>query len=165
MRVAVGLGGNLGDRYANLDAARRSLEGLPGASRFVFSSLYETAPVDAPLGTTQPDYLNAVAVFDLPAQSAAALVSALLALEADLGRHRGALRNEARTVDLDLLWIEGETSSDPAARVPHPRLHQRPFALIPLLEVLPGARDPAGMAYADHLARLDASGVKLARRW
>ncbi len=165
MRVAVGLGGNLGDRFANLDAARRLLERLPGATRFMFSSLYETAPVDAPGGVAQPDYLNAVAVFDVPAQSPRALVSALLALEAELGRRRGALRNEARTVDLDLLWIEGQTSDDPAAEVPHPRLHQRPFALVPLLELLPDARDPAGTAYADHLARLDATGVELARGW
>lgn len=164
MRVAVGLGGNLGDRHANLDAARRALEALPGASGFRWSSIYETAPVGAP--DAQPDYLNAVAVFELsPRRSPRALVQALLAIEVELGRTRGPVRNVARTVDLDLLWIEGERSADPAATVPHPRLAERPFALVPLVEVLPAVLDPEGRPYVDHLARLDASSVRLARRW
>lgn len=164
MRVAVGLGGNLGDRHANLDAARRALEALPGASAFRWSSIYETAPVGAP--EPQPDYLNAVAVFELhPRRSARALVQALLAIEAELGRRRGPVRNVARTVDLDLLWIEGERSDDPEAIVPHPRLSERPFALVPLVEVMPLVIAPDGRRYVDLLARLDASAVRLARRW
>ncbi len=157
MRVAIGLGGNLGDRRANLDAARRALIGLPGTRAHRFSSLYETEAVGPP----QPPYLNAVAVVELePTRSPRSMVAALLAVEHELGRVRPAERDAPRTVDLDLLWMEGVVSRHKDAEVPHPRLHLRAFALVPLVEVLPEALDPAGVSYTTHLAGLDPSSVR-----
>ena len=69
------------------------------------------------------------------------------------------MRWEARTVDLDVLWIEGEAVAEPGLTVPHPRLVERSFALRPLLDVAPDAGDPAGAAYAD----LPAASAPLAR--
>ena len=156
MRVAIGLGGNLGDRRANLDAARRALLGLPGTSEHRFSSLYETKAVGPP----QPDYLNAVAVLRAdPPRSPRSIVAALLAIERVLGRDRPPGRDAPRSVDLDLLWMEGVVSAHEDAEVPHPRLHLRAFALVPLVEVLPEAADPAGVSYRTHLDRIDRSTV------
>jgi 2-amino-4-hydroxy-6-hydroxymethyldihydropteridine diphosphokinase len=77
------------------------------------------------------------------------LLDALLAIEAKLGRVRGGERFGPRTLDLDVLWIEGHVEEGPRLVVPHPRLRERAFAVIPLLEVAPGARDPrTGEAYA-----------------
>jgi 2-amino-4-hydroxy-6-hydroxymethyldihydropteridine diphosphokinase len=81
--------------------------------------------------------------------SAAENVERLLAIEAELGRVR-TVRWGPRVIDLDLLWIDGEVSEDPRAEVPHPRLHERSFALAPLLELVPGARDPrTGLPFPD----------------
>jgi 2-amino-4-hydroxy-6-hydroxymethyldihydropteridine diphosphokinase len=87
----------------------------------------------------------------------------LLEIELSFGRTR-AERNAPRTLDLDLLWMEGGVVVSGLAGsdlvVPHPRLHERPFALIPLLEVVPDAADPAtGKLYATILAELGTEGV------
>jgi 2-amino-4-hydroxy-6-hydroxymethyldihydropteridine diphosphokinase len=103
-----------------------------------------TAPVGGP---PQPEYFNAAArvAFDGEPE---ALLDALLAIEARLGRVR-AERNGPRTIDLDVLWIEGVAHQSARLEVPHPRLRERAFALVPLLEVAPGARDPrSGETYA-----------------
>jgi 2-amino-4-hydroxy-6-hydroxymethyldihydropteridine diphosphokinase len=150
--AVVGLGSNLGDRRATLSAAARELETF---GRVVArSALYETDPVGPP----QPRYLNAAVLFQTHL-TAEPLLEALLAVEAKLGRIRRE-RWGPRVIDLDILWVDGESVRTPALTVPHPSLRERPFALRPLLDVAPSARDPNdGTAYAAVLTSLDATGV------
>lgn len=132
MLAVVGLGGNLGDRLGTLRAAASRVAEL-GVVR-ARSTVYETAPVGGP---PQPPYLNAALALDT-ALSPDELMRALLAIEASLGRVR-AEKNGPRTIDLDLLWIDGVTLRTKDLEVPHPRLLSRAFALGPLLEVAPAA--------------------------
>ena len=134
VRAVVGFGANLGDRLATLRAALRELATLTRVAKT--SHVYATAPVGPP----QPEYLNAAALVEWEG-SAEALLDALLGIEAKLGRVRGE-RFGPRTVDLDVLWIEGLVEEGERLVVPHPRLKERGFALVPLLEVAPDARDP-----------------------
>jgi 2-amino-4-hydroxy-6-hydroxymethyldihydropteridine diphosphokinase len=132
----VGLGANLGDAAATLRDALRELSGLEHSRLVRASSLYRSAPVDAP----GPDYLNAVAAIET-ALAPEALLAALQAIERGHGRVRIA-RNAPRTLDLDLL-LYGEREIDgPGLTVPHPRLHLRAFVLEPLLEIAPQVRHP-----------------------
>jgi 2-amino-4-hydroxy-6-hydroxymethyldihydropteridine diphosphokinase len=107
--------------------------------------VYETDPVDAP----PPSYLNAAVLLACGLEPED-LMQQLLAIEALMGRVR-AERNAPRTIDLDVLWIENrEAIVTDSLVVPHPRLLERPFALVPLLDVAPLARDPVTKrAYAD----------------
>jgi 2-amino-4-hydroxy-6-hydroxymethyldihydropteridine diphosphokinase len=138
LRAVVGLGANLGDR---LGALRAAAARLPVVRR---SRVYETAPVGGP---PQPHYLNAAALVAFDGEPLA-LLDRLLAIEHELGRIRN-VKNGPRTIDLDLLWIDGRVIDEQRLVVPHPRLHERAFALAPLLDVAPGAVDPkTGAAYA-----------------
>jgi 2-amino-4-hydroxy-6-hydroxymethyldihydropteridine diphosphokinase len=142
--MVIGLGGNLGDRRATLARAVDALAADAAVRVVARSPLYETAPVGGP---PQGDYLNGALLVET-ALSAREVLERLLAVEQSLGRVRRE-RNGPRTVDLDLLWIEGEPVDEPGLEVPHPRLAERPFALRPLLDVAPDARDPrTGVAYA-----------------
>jgi 2-amino-4-hydroxy-6-hydroxymethyldihydropteridine diphosphokinase len=141
LRAVVGLGGNLGDALASMRLALAELARVADVE--ATSRVYATAPVGGP---PQPDYLNAAArvAFDGEPE---ALLDALLSIEARLGRVRGE-RNAPRTIDLDVLWIEGVAVKTARLEVPHPRLRERAFALVPMLEVAPGATDPGtGEAY------------------
>jgi 2-amino-4-hydroxy-6-hydroxymethyldihydropteridine diphosphokinase len=140
LRAVVGFGANLGDR---LGALRAAAARLPVVRR---SRVYETAPVGGP---PQPHYLNAAALVAFDGEPLA-LLDRLLAIELELGRVRDPdVKNGPRTIDLDLLWIDGGVVDDERLAVPHPRLHERAFALAPLLDVAPGAVDPrTGAAYA-----------------
>jgi len=132
----VGLGANLGDASAALDAAEAALDALPGTRVAASSPRYRTAPVDA----SGPDYLNAVAALDTDL-SAEALLAALHEIELRHGRER-PYRNAPRTLDLDLL-LHGETRIDlPHLVVPHPRLHERAFVLVPLADLAPDLEVP-----------------------
>ena len=129
----VGLGSNLGDREALI---RRAAE-LIGARRL--SSLLETEPWGY---ADQPRFLNAAVALDT-ALTPRELLDLLLAIEGRLGRTRGGPRFGPRTIDLDLLLYGEDQVDEPGLEVPHPRLHERLFALEPLLEldpalVLPG---------------------------
>jgi 2-amino-4-hydroxy-6-hydroxymethyldihydropteridine diphosphokinase len=158
--TVIGLGSNLGDRRATIEAAIDAIAKLPGVEIVARSTLWQTDPVGGP---PQPDFYNAaVAVRNrVPLDR---LMADLLAIEARFGRTRGE-RNAPRPLDLDLLWVEGKRvrisePGGPEVEVPHPRLHERPFALVPLLEVAPGAADPTtGKLYALLLAELGAEGV------
>jgi 2-amino-4-hydroxy-6-hydroxymethyldihydropteridine diphosphokinase len=132
--VVIGLGGNLGDRRATLAAAMAELSAIGGVR--AVSALYETAPVGPP----QPTYLNAAARVETPL-TPHALLLALLEIERRQGRERGE-KWGPRTLDLDILWIADTVVSTADLVVPHPRLRQRRFALVPLLDVAPDARDP-----------------------
>jgi len=127
----IGLGANLGDRTAALRTALAALAALPGTRLLRVSSLYRSAPVDA----GGPDYLNAVAEIatQLPPHD---LLAALQAIERAAGRER-PYRNAPRTLDLDIL-LYGDLRLDSATlMLPHPRLHDRAFVLLPLAELAP----------------------------
>jgi 2-amino-4-hydroxy-6-hydroxymethyldihydropteridine diphosphokinase len=147
VRAVVGFGANLGDRLATMRAAVRDLGQV--ARVVATSRVYETAPV----GPAQPRYLNAAALVSWE-RSPMDLLGELLAIEAKLGRVRGE-RWGPRTIDLDLLWAEGVALEGPQLTVPHPRLRERAFALVPMVEVAPDARDPrTGEAYAEIVSLL-----------
>jgi 2-amino-4-hydroxy-6-hydroxymethyldihydropteridine diphosphokinase len=139
----VGLGSNLGDRVAELDAALAALAALPATTLAAHSSYYESAPHDAPGG----DYLNAVARVRT-SLAPLELLRTLQAIEARRGRVR-PFDNAPRTLDLDLL-LYGELAIESAAlTLPHPRLHERAFVLVPLAEIAPTLVVPTHGAVAD----------------
>ncbi len=127
----VGLGANLGDAAATLQWAMRALAALPDSRPVAQSSLYRSTPVDA----DGPDYINAVAAINTTL-AAPLLLQSLQQLEHQAGRER-PYRNAPRTLDLDLLLYGSENINTPALQVPHPRLWQRAFVLLPLAEIAP----------------------------
>ncbi|EYF06470.1 2-amino-4-hydroxy-6-hydroxymethyldihydropteridine diphosphokinase [Chondromyces apiculatus] len=146
-RIVLGLGSNLGDRAATLRAAIAALRADPDLHLLAEAARYETPPAGGP---PQPRYLN-TALLLTTALSPPEILARTLAIEHAHGRVRpDPIRWGPRTLDIDLLWIEGETHDTPSLTVPHPRLRERPFALRPLLDVAPDARDPhTGAPYAD----------------
>ena len=146
-RIVIGLGSNLGDRLGTLTAAVDQLRAQRGVHVLKRSPIYESPPAGGP---PQGDYLNG-AVLIVTAEPARGILDWLLAIERSLGRVRpDAERWGPRTIDLDLLWIEGEAVAEPGLHVPHPRLAERTFALRPLLDIAPDAVDfRTGQAFAD----------------
>lgn len=141
--AVVGLGANLGDRQGNLVRAVELLSEV-GAIHAV-SSLYESESVGAP----GPSYLNAALRLRTEHDDAHELHRRLSEIELALGRERRE-RWGPRTLDLDLLWIDGLALKTPQLTIPHPRLVGRSFALVPLIEVAPEAEDPTGhQRYSD----------------
>lgn len=143
----IGIGSNVGDRIDFCRAAVGRLGDTAGVVVTKTSSLYETAPIGGP---PQRSYVNMVVRLetDLDPQS---LLRALKDIEGALGREPTEMRWGPRVVDLDILLFADEKVNDPDLEIPHPRLTQRRFALIPLLEIAPDAADPWGMRYADRL--------------
>lgn len=133
--AVVGFGANLGDRLLTMRAAARELRRTARVQRT--SHVYVTGPVG---GVPQPDFLNAAALVAHPG-TPEDLLDALLAVEVMLGRVRGE-RWGPRTIDLDLLWIDGVVLETARLELPHPELRHRAFALVPLLELVPNAVDP-----------------------
>ncbi|NMG28504.1 2-amino-4-hydroxy-6-hydroxymethyldihydropteridine diphosphokinase [Aromatoleum evansii] len=146
VRAFIALGANLGDTAAALDSAFAALDALPGTRLVARSGLYRTAPIGV---TGHPDYLNAVAEVEttLPAQK---LLNTLLTLEALHGRRRET-ELAPRTLDLDLLLYGDATISQPGLEIPHPRMHQRAFVLVPLAEIAPDTAIPGHGRAADLL--------------
>ena len=145
----IGLGANLADPVRQVRQGIRGLAALPRSRLIRHSALYRTAPVGEP---DQPDFVNAVAVVDT-ALSAGELLRELLALEARHGRVRSK-PNAPRTLDLDLLLFGGQVISEPGLEVPHPRMHQRAFVLVPLAEATPDALIPGHGSAAELAAQL-----------
>lgn len=131
MRVVIGLGANLGDRIDTMRAAISELRNVAAVEKI--SRVFATAPIGPP----QPDYLNAAAlvIWERPLRE---LLDHLLQIEATLGRVRRD-RWQARTIDLDILWSDDLPIFSDDLTVPHPRLHERAFAILPLLDVVPDA--------------------------
>ena len=127
----VGLGANLGPATQVVTQALQSLDGLPGTRVLRRSSLYRSAPVDA----SGPDFINAVAALQTRL-SAPDLLAALQGLEDAAGRTR-PFPNAPRTLDLDLLLYGDACIDSPCLTVPHPRLIERAFVLLPLAEIAP----------------------------
>lgn len=131
----IGLGGNLGDRHATLNAALRALDASPGIHVTRCSSLHEY-PAWGPID--QPAYINAVAAVET-SLSPQALLATQLTIERTLGRDRAnEQRWGPRTLDLDLLLYDRLILNEPGLRVPHPWITTRRFVLEPLHELAPG---------------------------
>lgn len=127
-RAFLGLGSNLGDRIAHLRAAVAGLRDVAAVS-----SVYETAPVGGP--DDQGPYLNLVVELDTPLDPWG-LLAVCQQAEAAAGRER-EVRWGPRTLDVDVLWIDGEIVDEPDLQVPHPRMWERRFVLAPLAELAP----------------------------
>jgi 2-amino-4-hydroxy-6-hydroxymethyldihydropteridine diphosphokinase len=155
--VFVALGTNLGDRERNL---ARGVEGLRDRGLRITraSSVYETEPVGGP---AQGAYLNAVVRAETPLGPEEVLASCL-DVEHGLGRVRG-VRDAPRTLDLDLLLYGDAVVMTESLTVPHPRMHERRFVLVPLEEIAPAARHPVlGLTVSELRARCaDDSAVAL----
>ena len=137
--VVVGLGSSLGARRRFVRLGVAALAADPRCQVVVASPLYASPPV----GAARCFFINAAARVRWRGD-ATSLMAACLAIEARAGRRRG-VRFGDRTLDLDLLWSPGLTldiPGPPRVILPHPRLVERRFALLPLLDVAPGARDP-----------------------
>ena len=139
------LGSNQGNREALLENARNSLvQGVGEITRV--SSLYETAPWG---NTNQPDFLNQVIEINT-LLSPEVLLKTILHIEEQLGRYR-SYRNAPRTIDIDILFYGNEIVQLPHLQIPHPRLQDRLFVLIPLQELVPALVHPVLHKTVDEL--------------
>ena len=154
----VGLGSNLGDSVGLLRQALTSLAGLPDTALIACSGFYRTPAWGV---TEQPDFINAVAMLHT-ALDPHALLAAMLDIERLAGRERGGATDRwgPRTLDLDLLLYGDARLALPGLIVPHPHLHARAFALVPLLELDPDIAIPKVGAAADALAVVDRAGIE-----
>jgi 2-amino-4-hydroxy-6-hydroxymethyldihydropteridine diphosphokinase len=156
-RAVLSLGSNLGDRFAHLRSAVRGFADVLVAA----SPVYETAPWG---GVEQDDFLNAVIVVDDPALDGRGWLRRGQALEDAAGRVR-EVRWGPRTLDVDVVTVDGETSDDPELRLPHPGTPQRATVLRPWLDVEPAAVLPGHGPVADLLAALGPdAGAGMRRR-
>lgn len=151
----IGLGSNLGDRLANLAAARDAVEKDAGKLA-ALSAIYDTEPWGP---VKQDNYLNQALCIST-AMKPRELLTALLKIERSLGRDRGnEVRYGPRKIDLDILLYDNETIDEPDLVIPHPRLTERAFALAPLAEIGPQLTI-SGTPIRELLSRIDSSGVR-----
>ncbi|MGB3207749.1 MAG: 2-amino-4-hydroxy-6-hydroxymethyldihydropteridine diphosphokinase [Crinalium sp.] len=154
-RSAIALGSNLGDSHAILKSALTTIANTPGINLISQSSFYQTAPIGPP----QPDYLNACAILEVKLKPDE-LLEKLLNIEEEFGR----VRTEhwgARTLDLDILLYDDLILDTQSLQIPHPRMRERGFVLVPLAEIAPLWIEPkSGSAIAQLLQAVDCSGVR-----
>lgn len=156
----LGLGSNVGDRLGALAGALADLDATDDIAVETVSAVYETEPVGGP---DQDPYLNLVAAVTTE-RSPRQLLGACQEIERRRGRDRAEeLRYGPRTLDIDILLYDDQVIREPDLEVPHPRLTERAFALVPLAEVVPaGTTLPDGHTVTWHLARLaPITGVEL----
>ena len=157
-RAAIALGANLGDCRATLEAALAALDASPGVQVLARSRWYRSAPVGPP----QPDYVNGCALLAVTLEPEA-LLKRLLATERRFGRVRGE-RWGPRHLDLDLLLVGDQRLVSPHLTLPHPRLRERAFVLVPLAEIAPAWIDPvSGQSVAELAAALRGEGGLVAQ--
>lgn len=153
---AIALGSNLGDSLATLKAALEILDNSPGIAVKSTSSWYKTAPVGPP----QPDYINGCAILEVQLEPQR-LLETLLAIELTFGR----VRREPwgpRIIDLDLILFEDLILKTSTLELPHPRMQERAFVLVPLAEIAPNWIEPiTGKAIAQLLEIIDTTGVEI----
>ncbi|MDN5781435.1 MAG: 2-amino-4-hydroxy-6-hydroxymethyldihydropteridine diphosphokinase [Luteimonas sp.] len=154
----VGLGGNVGDAAATLREAFSALDGLPDTQLVRASRLYRTPAWGR---VEQPDFVNAVVKLETRLE-ARELLDALLEVERQFGRerHDGETRWGPRTLDLDLLLFGEDVIDEPGLRVPHPHLHERAFALVPLAGIAPDAPIPGHGTVRSALAAVAVEGIE-----
>jgi 2-amino-4-hydroxy-6-hydroxymethyldihydropteridine diphosphokinase len=152
----IGLGANLGDPVQAVRSAIEQLGAAPSLRLLQASSLYRSAPVDS----SGPDYINAVAEI-ATTLSAPSLLTALQAIELGAGRERPYI-NAPRTLDLDLLLYGDARTASPQLTVPHPRMWARAFVLLPLNELVPGLVSTESLrAVANQTCELTASSRRV----
>ena len=151
----IGIGGNLGDARETVVAALRQLRQIPQTTVAAVSSLYRSAPLES----SGDDYVNAVAQLHTTL-APHALLSALHAIEHEHGRLR-PYRNAPRTLDLDILLYGEQRIDDQTLTVPHPRMTQRAFVLIPLLEIAPAVMIPGSGAAHSLRAAVAAQAIEM----
>lgn len=153
--VAIALGSNLGNSRATVENALKLLDRHPEISIEARSHWYRTAPVGPP----QPDYINGCAILGV-SLGPEALLKTLLKVEREFGRVRRE-RWGPRTLDLDLLLFDDLILRTPSLELPHPRMRERAFVLVPLAEIAPDWVDPVtGKAIAHLLETVDPSGIQ-----
>jgi 2-amino-4-hydroxy-6-hydroxymethyldihydropteridine diphosphokinase len=154
VRAYIALGSNLEDPASQVNAGFAALSSLPVTRLIAQSALYRTAPVGY---AEQPDFINAVAAVET-ALSPRALLDALLAVERSHGRLR-TFPNAPRTLDLDVLLYGDLQLQENGLTIPHPRMHERAFVLVPLAEIAPQCVIPGRGAAAELLRAIDIGGV------
>jgi 2-amino-4-hydroxy-6-hydroxymethyldihydropteridine diphosphokinase len=153
-KCAIALGSNLGKSIETLENSLKILNNTPGITLQATSSWYETKPVGPP----QPDYINGCALLEVE-QTPEELLVLLLAIELQFGRVRNE-RWQARTIDLDLLLYDDLILDRPNLQIPHPRMTQRAFVLVPLAEIQGDRIEPrSGKTISELLKKVDCSGV------
>lgn len=145
--ATIGLGANLDDPASQVEYALAELDRLPQTRLAARSMLYASAPVGY---VDQPEFVNAVAQIATEL-APRALLDVLLDIEHRHGRER-SFRNAPRTLDLDLLLYGDARFREDGLSLPHPRMTERAFVLVPLIEIAPGTRIPGRGAAADWLA-------------
>jgi 2-amino-4-hydroxy-6-hydroxymethyldihydropteridine diphosphokinase len=152
----VALGANLDDPVRQIETAISELPQLPETRLLKRSGFY----ISKPLGyTDQPDYVNSVAMLDT-SLSPHRLLACLLDIEQRHGRKR-TFRNSPRTLDLDILLYGNQLLDEPGLHIPHPRMHERGFVLLPLAEIAPDTLVPGRGRIADMLTSVDIGTVRL----
>ena len=159
MIAYLGLGSNVGDRRANLEAATAALS-RHGIMVRAASSVYDTEPVGEVLD--QPEFLNACLRVDTEL-GPEELLDACKAVERELGRQPGGPRHGPRPIDVDVLLLGDREHHTPRLRLPHAEVTSRRFVLVPLLELNPDLALPSGERLADALAALP-DGAQAVRR-
>ena len=157
--VFIGVGSNLGDRESHLLSAKTAFLTCPAVHDLCCSPVYESNPVDAEGG----NYLNAVWSFETDS-SPREILDMLHGIEEKAGRVRGS-KNAPRTLDLDLLFYDAEVINKPDFQVPHPRLEDRAFVLMPLCDLAPEWEHPALKKTAKELLQRDNVKQQVIRRF
>jgi 2-amino-4-hydroxy-6-hydroxymethyldihydropteridine diphosphokinase len=151
--VYIGLGGNLADPHAQVEAGIRALSKLPKTRLIARSRLYRSAPWGR---ADQPEFVNAVVQLET-ALEPRELLDHLLGIERAAGRERDGTRWGPRVLDLDILVYGERRIAEPGLQVPHPHLPERAFVLVPLAEIAPDLHVPGRGRVADLFAGVDAS--------
>lgn len=152
--VVIGLGSNMGDRLKNLNTAVHSLSLLPDTTVKNASGVYITEPVGY---ANQDDFFNAAITLETEL-SPHAVLGACLGIEATMGRVRGT-KNGPRIIDIDVLLYESYFSDSFELTLPHPRIKERAFVMVPLLDLFPSGRAP-GLYFSPFLKEIGTHGVE-----
>jgi 2-amino-4-hydroxy-6-hydroxymethyldihydropteridine diphosphokinase len=155
--VAISIGSNMGDRLGNLQGAVDAIADTPDVHVVAVSSVYETAPVDAPDGS--PEFLNAILLVDTTLRPST-LLDRVQAVEDAFGREHPEQQNAPRTLDIDLVIVGDLRVDDEDLTLPHPRAHERAFVLVPWVELDQRAEIPGRGYIIDLVSELDVSGVR-----
>ena len=154
---AIALGSNQGNSIDILESSLDALNLIPGITLLQTSSWYQTKPVGTP--EPQPDYLNGCALLSVRS-TPTELLAVLQATEIQFGRV-GKGKLQPRTLDLDLLFYDNLILNTPELTLPHPRMSERAFVLVPLSEIAPDWIEPkSGIKIAQLLSQVDTSGVQ-----
>ncbi len=152
--VVLGLGTNIGDKRKNLNTAVHALSLLPQTRVIKTSSVYQTKPVGF---DDQDDFLNANVLIETEL-SPHAVLGACLGIEASMGRVR-LHKNGPRIIDIDVLLYESYFSDSFELTLPHPRIKERAFVMVPMLDLYPTGRAP-GLYFLPNLKEIGTSGVE-----